>query len=42
VAGGGGGPMGEERGVGQPLWKVRQAAAGPNPEPGQSAKRKSF
>jgi hypothetical protein len=42
VAGGGGGPMGRERGVGRPGWKERRAAAGPNPEPGQNSKINSF
>jgi hypothetical protein len=42
VAGGGGGPMGGERGVGRPGWKERRAAAGPNPEPDQNSKRNSF
>jgi hypothetical protein len=40
--GGGGGPMGGERRVGRSGWKVRRAAAGPNPEPGQNSKRNSF
>jgi hypothetical protein len=42
VVGGGGSPMGRKRGVGQPGWKERQAAAGPNLEPGQNSKRNSF
>jgi hypothetical protein len=42
VAGGGGGPMAGERGVGQPGWKERRATAGLNPEPGKISKRNSF
>jgi hypothetical protein len=42
VAGGGGIPMGGERGVGRPGWKERRAAAGLNPELGQNSKRNSF
>jgi hypothetical protein len=41
-AGGGGGPMGGERGVGWPGWMKSRAAAGLNPEPGQNSKRNSF
>jgi hypothetical protein len=42
VAGGGGGPMGGERGVGWPGSKERRAAAGLNSELGQNSKRNSF
>jgi hypothetical protein len=42
VVGGGSGPMGGERGVGQRGWKERRAAAGPNPKPGQNSIRNSF
>jgi hypothetical protein len=42
VVGGGGSPMGRERGVGRPRWKERRAVAGPNPEPSQNSRRNSF
>jgi hypothetical protein len=42
VVGGGGGPMGGERGLGRPGWKQRRAAAGPNPESGRNSKINSF
>jgi hypothetical protein len=42
VVGGGGGPMGGERGVSRLGWKERWIAAGPNPESGQNSKINSF
>jgi hypothetical protein len=42
VVGGGGGPIGGERGVGRLGWKERRAATGPNPQPSQNSKRNSY
>jgi hypothetical protein len=42
VAGGRGGLIGGERGVGRKGWKERRATAGPNLEPSQNSKRNSF
>jgi hypothetical protein len=39
---GDGGTKGGERRVGRPGWKERQAAAGPNLEPGQNSKEILF